>query len=169
MREGWKVVPLKELCSDYKSDIVDGPFGANLKREHYKTEGTLVLKIQNIKPYNIVEKNMDYVDDEKARELKRHAYRTGDIIITKLGLPLGVSAIVEGIEDGIIVADLVRVRAEKVNTKYLCYHLNSPVTNAFLIANRAAQRAKSPDFCSPGAAYQRPVHFRANPYCGMAG
>ena len=32
----------------------------------------------------------------------------------------------------IIVADLVRVRAEKINTQYLCYHLNSAVTNKFL-------------------------------------
>jgi type I restriction enzyme S subunit len=132
MSSEWRTVPLKDLCENFKSDIVDGPFGANLKREHYKQSGIPVLKIQNIKPFEIVQKKMDYVDDAKAEELKRHNYKKGDIIITKLGLPLGISAIVEDIEDGVIVADLVRVRANKVNTKYLCYHLNSPVTNAFL-------------------------------------
>jgi len=137
MRKGWEVKPLKELCENYKDDIVDGPFGANLKREHYTTEGVPVLKIQNIKPFYIVLKKMDYVDEKKAEELKRHSYKQGDIIITKLGLPLGVSAIVnDSIRDGIIVADLVRVRAEKIDTKYLCYHLNSPVTNAFLNAQK---------------------------------
>lgn len=132
MRFHWKTVPLKDLCENFKSDIVDGPFGANLKREHYKNSGTPVLKIQNIKPFEIILKKMDYVDEAKAEELKRHSYKKGDIIITKLGLPLGISAIVENIDDGIIVADLVRVRAKKVNTNYLCYHLNSPITNAFL-------------------------------------
>ena len=137
MREGWKIQSLKELCANYKDDIVDGPFGANLKREHYTTAGIPVLKIQNIKPFNIVLKNIDYVDEKKAMELKRHAYKKGDIIITKLGLPLGISAIVDDSkEDGIIVADLVRVRAEKIDTNYLCYHLNSPVTNAVLNAQQ---------------------------------
>lgn len=128
------IKPLKDLCDDYKKDIVDGPFGANLKREHFSSEGVPVLKIQNIKPFEIVLKKMDYVNGEKADELQRHAYKNGDIIITKLGLPLGVSAIVEDMEDGLIVADLVRVRASKVDTKFLCYHLNSPATSEFLNA-----------------------------------
>jgi type I restriction enzyme S subunit len=52
--------------------------------------------------------------------------------MTKLGSPLGVSAIVENLDEGVIVADLVRVRAQRINTKYLCYHLNSQRTNDFL-------------------------------------
>jgi len=126
------LTPLRELCDNFKADIVDGPFGANLKREHYKTEGIPVLKIQNIKSFKITLKKMDYVDDEKYQELIRHSYRKGDIVMTKLGDPLGESAIVENIKDGLIVADLVRIRAQKVDTKYLCYHLNSPVTSAYI-------------------------------------
>jgi len=126
------ITPLRELCDNFKADIVDGPFGANLKREHYKTEGIPVLKIQNIKSFKITLKKMDYVDDKKYQELIRHSYRKGDIVMTKLGDPLGESAIVENIEDGLIVADLVRIRAQKVDTKYLCYHLNSPVTSAYI-------------------------------------
>jgi len=34
--------------------------------------------------------------------------------------------------NGLFVADLVRIRAQRVNTKYLCYHLNSPSTNEFI-------------------------------------
>ncbi len=130
--KNWETKTLKEFCINYKQDIVDGPFGANLKREHYINEGIPVLKIQNIKPFNIELKKMDYVSPEKANELQRHGYTNGDIIITKLGLPLGAAAIVEDLQNGIIVADLVRVRAQKIDTQYLCYHLNSPKTNAFL-------------------------------------
>ncbi len=123
---------LKDLCDDYKRDIVDGPFGANLKREHYREKGIPVLKIQNIKSFNITLKKMDYVEQTKFDELRRHNYVDGDIVMTKLGNPLGESAIVEGLGEGLIVADLVRIRAKKINTQYLCYHLNSPVTSAYI-------------------------------------
>ncbi len=123
---GWKYVPLKDLCTNYKSDIVDGPFGSNLKREHFTADGVPVLKIQNIKVFKINDKKLTFVTPQKAQELKRHSYTEGDIIMTKLGDPLGVSAIVENGKEGIIVADLVRIRADKVDTKFLCYQLNSP-------------------------------------------
>ena len=123
---------LQSLCANYKADIVDGPFGSNLKRCDYRTEGIPVLKIQNIKRFQIELKKMDYVNSDKYNELKRHSYSNGDIVMTKLGNPLGASAIVNEMDDGLIVADLVRIRANKINTKYLCYHLNSPVTANFI-------------------------------------
>ncbi len=126
MKAGWEELPLKALCENYRDDIVDGPFGSNLKREHFEPVGVPVLKIQNIKPFRIVEKSMDYVSPEKAQELSRHSFVRGDIIVTKLGTPLGISAIVESEIPGIIVADLVRVRAQKIDTEFLCYQLNSP-------------------------------------------
>ncbi len=127
-----KTQPLHSLCIDFKQDIVDGPFGSELKREDYRQEGTPVLKIQNVKPFFIELKKMDYITPSKFEYLKRHSYKNGDIIMTKLGDPLGVSAIVEDLDEGVIVADLVRIRAQKINTKYLCYHLNSPTTNEFI-------------------------------------
>ncbi len=124
---------LKDLCDNFKADIVDGPFGSNMKRSDYTDKGIPVLKIQNIKPFKLEIKNMDFVQKSKYEELKRHSYQNGDIVMTKLGDPLGASAIVEeNIDDGLIVADLVRIRAQKVNTAYLCYHLNSPNTNDFI-------------------------------------
>lgn len=136
MKADWKLIPLRDLCDNYKSDIVDGPFGANLKRTDYAASGIPVLKIQNIKPHQIVLKKMDYVSPSKYAELKRHSFKAGDIIMTKLGEPLGISAIVDGIPDGLIVADLVRIRANKIDTKYLCYHLNSPQTTEFINARQ---------------------------------
>lgn len=105
---------LQSLCSNYKADIVDGPFGSNLKRCDYRTEGIPVLKIQNIKRFQIELKKMDYVNSDKYNELKRHSYSNGDIVMTKLGNPLGASAIVNEMDDGLIVADLVRIRANKI-------------------------------------------------------
>lgn len=132
MKKGWEIKPLQALCEGFRQDIVDGPFGSELQRKDYLAQGVPVLKIQNVKPFAIELKKMDYISPEKFAKLKRHSYRPGDIVMTKLGSPLGVSAIVEGVDEGVIVADLVRIRAQRVNTKYLCYHLNSGRTNDFI-------------------------------------
>ena len=100
------------------------------------SEGVPVLKIQNVKPLRIELKKMDYVSPDKFRDLQRHSFSRGDIIMTKLGDPLGVSAIVNHLEEGVIVADLVRIRAAKINTKFLCYQLNSPVVKRFINAKQ---------------------------------
>ncbi|MEI2678419.1 MAG: restriction endonuclease subunit S [Burkholderiaceae bacterium] len=128
----WKTVPLQSLCNDFKQDIVDGPFGSELQRKDYITDGVPVLKIQNVHPFEIELKKMDYVSAEKFAELRRHSFRRGDIVMTKLGSPLGVSAVIEELDEGMIVADLVRIRAQQVNTRYLCYHLNSSATSDYI-------------------------------------
>ena len=124
--EGWEIRRLEDLCEPGKQAIVDGPFGSNLKRSDYVDNGIPVLKIQNIKENLITLKKMDYVSPDKYQELVRHSFTEGDIVMTKLGDPLGVSAIVNGIPNGLIVADLVRIRPSKVLIKFLCYQLNSP-------------------------------------------
>lgn len=129
--KGWNWLPLSALCTP-KDGIVDGPFGSNLKRSDFRASGVPVLKIQNIKPGAIILKKMDYVSEEKYRDLNRHSYTEGDIVMTKLGEPLGISALVRGIPDGLIVADLVRLRPEGVDSRFLEYQLNSPQVRAKL-------------------------------------
>ena len=131
-QESWEKKSLKDLCENYKKNIVDGPFGSNLKSEHFIDEGFPVLKIQNIKDFSINKKKMSYISKKKFDDLKRHSFKTGDIIMTKLGQPLGVSAIVKDLKEGVIVADLVRIRADKINTEFLCFQLNSTTVNSYI-------------------------------------
>lgn len=123
----WLCVNGSDCVFDPKSDIVDGPFGSNLKSSEYTTSGIPVLRIQNIKRYNFVDKNIQFVSDEKAEMLSRHSFQSGDIVITKLGNPIALACIVPPkFEKGIIVADLVRMRpASYISTKYMMYYLNS--------------------------------------------
>ena len=134
--EGWAEKPLSELCAPGKDSIVDGPFGSNLKRSDFLDSGVPVLKLQNIKPNMIIQKNMDFVSPAKFETLMRHSFRLGDVVMTKLGNPLGVSAVVTDIEHGVIVADLVRVRPANIDTKFLCYQLNSPLVSKFINENQ---------------------------------
>ncbi|WP_439147621.1 restriction endonuclease subunit S [Vibrio sp.] len=125
--KGWVACTPSDLANDPKNEIVDGPFGSNLKASEYTDEGTPIVRIQNVKRMAFLDKNIKYVTDEKAEFLKRHSFKSGDLLITKLGEPLGLTCIApEHLNEGIIVADIVRFRPNpEVNRKCLAYLLNS--------------------------------------------
>lgn len=128
MREDWVEIKLRDLVKNPQKDIVDGPFGSNLKAGEYVDNGIPVFKIQNIKANTFLDKNIKYVTEKKAKTLDRHSFKAGDLIITKLGDPLGLCCEVPNkYPYGIIVADLLRFRPfEKiVNKKFLRYCINS--------------------------------------------
>jgi type I restriction enzyme S subunit len=128
--DGWVLAPLADLAINPKNDIVDGPFGSNLKASEYTDSGVPILRLQNIKRNYFLDKNIKFVTKEKYEQLIRHTYKTGDILITKLGDPLGVACIApQSMGEGVIVADLVRARlpVDQVDTKYITYLINSPL------------------------------------------
>jgi type I restriction enzyme, S subunit len=130
---GWEWKTLGELVDNPKQDLVDGPFGSNLKSDEYIGQGIPVFKIQNIKVNKFVDKKMSFISEEKAKTLNRHSFKAGDLIITKLGEPLGLCCKVpEKYSYGIIVADLMRLRPSKakVNDQYLIYAINSEVVQS---------------------------------------
>lgn len=127
--EGWLWVSLSDVVLNPKADIVDGPFGSNLKSDDFTSEGIPVFKIQNIKAGYFLDKNIHYVTTEKALELEKHSFKEGDIIITKLGEPLGLACKVPmKYPYGIIVADLIRLRPSRIiNVDYLVFVINSKI------------------------------------------
>ncbi|MCK5783828.1 MAG: restriction endonuclease subunit S [Desulfobacterales bacterium] len=128
MPANWLWTELKELTEDPKNDIVDGPFGSNLKASEYVESGIPVFKIQNIKANRFLDKNICYITPQKAEELERHTFQKNDLIITKLGNPLGLCCKVpRKYHYGVIVADLMRFKPspQRVYDKYLIYGINS--------------------------------------------
>jgi type I restriction enzyme S subunit len=124
----WIQVPMADLFLNPINDIVSGPFGSNLKASEYLNEGVPVIRIQNIDRNRFIDKKINYISEEKAEFLSRHNFQSGDIIITKLGDPVGKTSLVpDKYERGIIVADLVRARVNHkyINKKFLVYQLNS--------------------------------------------
>jgi type I restriction enzyme S subunit len=119
---------LSEVVDDWKEDIVSGPFGSNLVVADYKNEGVPIIRLQNIQRMKFINSDIKYVTPEKAEELKRHSYNPGDIVIAKLGIPVGKACkISEKFEKGILVADVVRVRVDKKenDVHFMEYLLNS--------------------------------------------
>lgn len=125
---GWLEVEFGDLFSLPGDDIVDGPFGSNLKASEYVNEGVPIARLQNIDRNQFVAKNTKYVTREKAEELARHTFVPGDILITKLGDPLGKACLAPAsIEKGVLVADVVRARITHpwVDRRFLCYQINA--------------------------------------------
>lgn len=132
---GWTYAKLSDLVTNYTHDIVDGPFGSDLHVSEYLEEGIPIVRIQNVDRNRFLHKNIRYISSSKAQELKRHNCRTNDILITKLGDPLGKACIVPSfIVNGIIVADVVRMRVdeENISSKFVTFCINSPaIINQF--------------------------------------
>jgi type I restriction enzyme S subunit len=133
----WAETTLEKL-SNKKDSVVSGPFGSNLKVSDYKEKGVPILRLQNIGKGFFINKSIKFITKEKAEELKYHSFKSGDIVLAKLGIPIGKTCIIpESFEDGIITADVVRIRPDKniVNYKFLEYFLNTNISVAQLTGN----------------------------------
>ena len=129
-REDWERKKLIDCC-DQKDQIVSGPFGSNLKVSDYKKTGVPIIRLQNIGNGYFIKKDIKHVSNEKAEELKYHSYKPGDLVLAKLGIPIGKTCFIpEDFPFGIIVADVVRIRPNKtvIDYSFLKYYLNSELS-----------------------------------------
>ncbi|MCB2005889.1 MAG: restriction endonuclease [Rhodoferax sp.] len=126
--KGWIEAKFGELFVLPGDEIVDGPFGSNLKASEYVSSGIPIARLQNVDRNRFVAKNIQFVTSEKAKALERHTFKPNDILITKLGDPLGKACLVpHTVSQGVLVADVVRARITHpwINERFLCYQINS--------------------------------------------
>lgn len=126
---GWQRINISQIVTNPKQDIVDGPFGSNLKAVEYTKHGVPLIRLQNIDRYRFIDKNIRYITKIKAIQLQRHNFQKQDIVITKLGTPVGKACLIpDHMKNGIIVADIVRIRLNHrlISKKFLMYLINSP-------------------------------------------
>ncbi len=123
--KSWPLVPLKATAVEFS----DGPFGSNLKTEHYTDEGVRVVRLQNIGIGKFVNDDRVFVSQQHAATISKHFCYPGDILIGTLGDPnLRACILPEEIGIAINKADCVRLSPNKqiADTHYLCWLLNSP-------------------------------------------
>ena len=75
-----------------KYGIVDGPFGSNLKTEHYKSSGVPVIQSGFVTAGKFSAKKYVHVDEEKYQEQIRSSTSGGDIVMAKIGANAGACA-----------------------------------------------------------------------------
>lgn len=92
--EDWKIDSFESLTPlGKKYGIVDGPFGSNLKTEHYRKSGIPIVTSGYVTSGVFVADEYLYVDEEKFKQEKRSAVHGGDIVMAKIGANCGATAI----------------------------------------------------------------------------
>jgi len=122
----WVVCDLLDTTNkDIKWSFTGGPFGSNLKAEHYTSTGIRIIQLQNIGDGEFIDDYKIYASAEKANELLSCNIYSGEIILSKMGDPVGRACIIPNhLERCIMASDGIRlVIDEKRFSKYFVYAL----------------------------------------------
>lgn len=119
----WETRSLHEISNE----MVDGPFGSNLKTEHYTTERQVrIIQLSNIGEAGWNNTNVKYTTFSHAAELQRCIVQPGSILIAKM-MPAGRAIICPDNEKSYILgSDVVKVVPNSsVDSRYLVYATKS--------------------------------------------
>ncbi|MDP1563851.1 MAG: restriction endonuclease subunit S [Pirellulaceae bacterium] len=124
----WRVATL----ADVAESAIDGPFGSNLKTEHYVSEaGVRVIRLQNIDTGHYDDSDRAFISDSHAELLSRHRVIPGDVMIAGMGEethPVARACLYPAdLPPAINKADCFRVRckAEQMVNPFLMLSLNA--------------------------------------------
>lgn len=124
--KGWDYKSIRSLSNF----ITDGPFGSNLKTEHYKPEGVRVIRLNNIGVGEFLDEDKAYVSEQHYRKvLLKNTCLPGDVVIGTLGDPnLRACIVPDYVPIAINKADCVLCKPNPTMTtaKYLTAVLNNP-------------------------------------------
>ncbi len=133
-KENWKWMKLEEIAEQKKFSIVDGPFGTQLQKKHYKKQGIPLVRILNIK-YGLIfdEKNLVYISENDFARLQRSAVYPNDILLAKTGATIGkVCLFPSKYKRGLITSSCAKISVNK--------HLFSHKFIAYLIRSKPIQK-----------------------------
>jgi type I restriction enzyme S subunit len=119
-------VPVSELAKD----MADGPFGSNLKKEHYTSDPQArIIQLSNIGENGWEDENTKYTTFEHAKTIARCIVPKEESILVAKMMPAGRAIICPKIEKQYVLgSDVIRITAnEKLNSKYFVYASKSDV------------------------------------------
>lgn len=109
----------------------DGPFGSNLKSEHYVDSGVRVVRLQNIGVGKFVDLDRVFITPEHFKSLSKHYCRPGDVLVGTLGDP-NLRACLQPLwlDRAVNKADCVQIRPNPsvANGEWVAALLNFPTT-----------------------------------------
>lgn len=89
----WSLKTLKFLKANIKNAFVDGPFGSNLKSEHFIEDGNVyVVESGFITTGVFINKVFKTISEKHYQTIKRSTCNEGDVIIAKIGANYGMAA-----------------------------------------------------------------------------
>ena len=127
LKQGWHWFMLSDLGTDDRYSFADGPFGSNLKKEHYTDKNEVrIIQLSNVGELGWKNDNVKYTTFEHLTAIQRSEVKAGNIVIAKM-MPAGRAIIVPDVnEKYVLSSDCVKfVPCELLNTKFICYAINS--------------------------------------------
>ncbi|EJB8348341.1 restriction endonuclease subunit S [Vibrio cholerae] len=108
-----------------KWSFIGGPFGSNLKASDYLKKGIRIIQLQNIGDGQFNDDYRVFTSKEKADELLANNIYPGDIIISKMGDPVGRACIIPETNNRYVMcSDGIRlVVDEERHSKYFIYSI----------------------------------------------
>jgi type I restriction enzyme S subunit len=127
--EGWTWATVEQVASPERNSITDGPFGSNLKTEHYTAVGPRVVRLQNIGDGSFVDEYV-HISVEHFARLQKHRVYAGDLAIAALGDNPPRSCVIPAtLGPAIVKADCIRYKPHAgVAVRYINCVLNAEPT-----------------------------------------
>lgn len=122
-----------------KWSFIGGPFGSNLKSSDYVADGIRIIQLQNIGDAEFFNDYQIFTSEEKANELLSNNIYPGDIILSKMGDPVGRACLIpDAHKRYVMCSDGIRlVVDEKLNSKYFIYSLINSIQFRSLVEKTA--------------------------------
>ena len=123
-KEGWE----EKKLGDIAEDSADGPFGSNLKKEHYTTQKEVrIIQLSNIGEDGWREENTKYTTFEHLKNISRSEVEPNDIVIAKM-MPAGRAILCPSHEPKFVLSsDAVKIKLKKgMETRFILHSINSP-------------------------------------------
>ena len=123
-KEGWEEKTLGNIAED----SADGPFGSNLKKEHYTTKKEVrIIQLSNIGEDGWREENTKYTTFEHLKNISRSEVEPNDIVIAKM-MPAGRAILCPSHEAKFVLSsDAVKIKLKKgMLTRFILHSINSP-------------------------------------------
>lgn len=122
----WEEISLIDVTDKkVKWSFIGGPFGSNLKSSDYVLNGVRIIQLQNIGDGEFKDDYKIFTSNEKANELLSCNIYPGDIILSKMGDPVGRACLIPNIHSRYVMcSDGIRlVVNEQKHSKYFIYTL----------------------------------------------
>lgn len=123
----FKCAKLIEVCTE--NGVQTGPFGSQLHKKDYVSEGTPIFTVEHLGENRIIhDENMPRVTEADRKRLAKYSLRVGDIVFSRVG-SVDCRALIRDEEDGWLFSGrCLRVRPNNkiISSKYLSWFFGLP-------------------------------------------
>ncbi len=125
--EHWIVCCLKHIKAEVKNAFVDGPFGSNLKSEHFIDDGDVYVIESNFATQGRIDtESLKTISNEHFATINRSETRGGDIVIAKIGAQYGKASILPALDRPAVVSGnslKLTINQKSCDVKFVNWHL----------------------------------------------